>query len=136
MSYILDTNICIYIIKKNPSKVIKKLEELLDNNPEQELYISSITLSELYYGVEKSHHRVKNHEALRGFLTMFKVLDFDTLSAQIFGRVRTDLEAKGSLIGPYDLQIASIAFAHDLILVTNNTKEFNRIVGLKLENWI
>ncbi len=135
MSYLFDTNICIYIIKKSPEKVLKKLEDIIKKNPEQDFYITSITLSELYYGVEKSSQQEKNLLALKGFLSMFKVLDFDQISAQIYGEVRASLEKKGNLIGPYDLQIASIALANEMILVSNNLKEFDRIKGLKTENW-
>jgi len=73
---------------------------------------------------------------LKGFLTLFQVVDFDLLSAEIFGKIRSSLEKKGNIIGPYDLQIASIAMARDFILVTNNTNEFSRIKSLKLENWV
>ncbi len=135
MSYLFDTNICIYIIKKSPEKVLKKLEDIIKKDPEQDFYITSITLSELYYGVEKSSQQEKNLLALKGFLSMFKVLDFNQISAQIYGEVRASLEKKGNLIGPYDLQIASIALANQMILVSNNLKEFDRIKGLKTENW-
>jgi tRNA(fMet)-specific endonuclease VapC len=135
VSYLFDTNICIYIIKKSPEKVLKKLEDIIKKDPEQDFYITSITLSELYYGVEKSSQQEKNLLALKGFLSMFKVLDFNQISAQIYGEVRASLEKKGNLIGPYDLQIASIALANQMILVSNNLKEFDRIKGLKTENW-
>lgn len=136
MNYLLDTNICIYIIKKSPEKVIKKLEAIIKAEDKNEIYLSSITVSELYYGVEKSAQEDKNREALKGFLTPFQVIDFDLRSAEIFGQVRSNLEKKGTVIGPYDLQIASVALAHDFILVTNNIKEFERVEGLQLENWV
>jgi len=135
MSYLLDTNICIYIIKKTPEKVLKKLESIINNEKENEIYLSAITVSELYYGVEKSTQIKKNLEALKGFLTPFKILDFNLTSAEIFGKIRSDLEKKGAIIGPYDLQIASIAMANNLTLVTNNTKEFKRIHALSVDNW-
>lgn len=136
MNYLLDTNICIYIIKKSPEKVIKKLESIPNDEGKNEIYLSSVTVSELYYGVEKSSQLEKNLEALKGFLTPFQIINFDHESAEVFGRVRSDLERKGTVIGPYDLQIASIAIAHDLVLVTNNIKEFKRVDGLNLENWV
>jgi len=136
MKYLLDTNICIYIIKKSPEQVLKKLEVITNSEGKNEVYLSAVTVSELFYGVEKSNQSEKNLEALKGFLTLFNVVDFDHESAEIFGKVRSDLERKGTVIGPYDLQIASIAIANDLTLVTNNTKEFSRVDGLKLENWI
>ncbi len=136
MKYLLDTNICIYIIKKSPEQVLKKLEAITNSEGKNEVYLSAVTVSELFYGVEKSNQSEKNLEALKGFLTLFNVVDFDHESAEVFGKVRSDLEKKGTVIGPYDLQIASIAIANDLTLVTNNTKEFSRVDGLKLENWI
>ncbi len=136
MNYLLDTNICIYIIKKSPEKVIKKLESISNDEGKNEIYLSSVTVSELYYGVEKSSQLEKNLEALKGFLTPFQIINFDHESAEVFGRVRSDLERKGTVIGPYDLQIASIAIAHDFVLVTNNIKEFKRVDGLNLENWV
>ena len=136
MNYLLDTNICIYIIKKSPEKVIKKLEAIIKAEGKNEIYLSSITVSELYYGVEKSTQVDKNLEALKGFLTPFQVVDFDLRSAEIFGQIRSNLEKKGTVIGPYDLQIASVALAHDFILVSNNTKEFERVESLQLENWV
>lgn len=136
MNFLLDTNICIYIIKKSPEKVIKKLEAIIMAEVKNEIYLSSITVSELYYGVEKSTQVDKNLEALKGFLTPFQIVDFDLRSAEIFGQVRTNLEKRGNVIGPYDLQIASVALAHDFVLVTNNTKEFKRVEGLQLENWV
>jgi len=136
MNYLLDTNICIYIIKKSPEKVIKKLESIPNDKGKNEIYLSSVTVSELYYGVEKSSQLEKNLEALKGFLTPFQIINFDHESAEVFGRVRSDLERKGTVIGPYDLQIASIAIAHELVLVTNNIKEFKRVDGLNLENWV
>lgn len=136
MNYLLDTNICIYIIKKTPEKVIKKLEAIVNDDGKNEIYLSSITVSELYYGVEKSSQIEKNLEALKGFLTPFQVIDFDLKSAEMFGKIRASLEKKGTVIGPFDLQIASVAMANDFVLVTNNTKEFQRVDGLNLENWV
>ena len=136
MNYLLDTNICIYIIKKSPEQVIKKLEAIVNSEGKNEIYLSSVTVSELYYGVHKSNQVEKNLEALNGFLTPFQVTDFDLKSAEIYGEIRSVLERAGNVIGPYDLQIASISIAHDYILVTNNTKEFKRIKQLTLENWV
>lgn len=135
MNYLLDTNICIYIIKKYPEKVLKKLETILSDNDKNIVYLSTVTISELYYGVEKSSRPEKNLVALKGFLTPFKIINFDQKSAIEYGKIRSDLEKKGVVIGPYDLQIAAIAKAHDLTLVSNNTKEFKRVAALNLENW-
>ena len=136
MNYLLDTNICIYIIKKFPDQVIRKLESVVKSKKTTGIYLSSVTISELHYGVAKSCQLEKNTEALKGFLTPFQVINFDLSSAEIYGKLLSTLEKKGSVIGPYDLQIASIAMAHDFILVTNNTSEFSRIPGLSLENWV
>lgn len=136
MNYLLDTNICIYIIKKSPEQVLKKLESIVKSEGKNKIFLSSVTVSELYYGAAKSSQSEKNIDALKGFLAPFEIVDFDRASAEVFGRVRTGLERKGTIIGPYDLQIASIAIAHDLTLVTNNTKEFTRVAGLSLENWV
>lgn len=136
MNYLLDTNICIYIIKKSPEQVLKKLEVIINDEKKNEIYLSSVTVSELYYGVEKSNQVDKNLEALKGFLTPFRIVSFDFPSAEIFGKIRSKLERKGVVIGPYDLQIASIAMANDFVLVTNNTKEFKRVAGLNIENWV
>ncbi len=131
MKYMLDTNICIYVIKEKPESVIRKF---LKNNPE-EMCISSITYAELLYGVEKSKAIQKNRIALSLFLSPIKILEFNDYAAQEYGQIRADLEQKGMPIGSMDMLIAGHAKAEDLILVTNNTKEFQRVAGLKLENW-
>lgn len=131
MKYMLDTNICIYVIKEKPESVIRKF---LKNNPE-EMCISSITYAELLYGVEKSKAIQKNRIALSLFLSPIKILEFNDYAAQEYGQIRADLEQKGMPIGSMDMLISGHAKAEDLILVTNNTKEFQRVAGLKLENW-
>jgi len=132
MKYLLDTNICIYIIKKKPSAVIKHLI----NKDFKDVAVSSITLSELEYGVQKSSSPLKNKVALAEFLAPFKIISFDDNAAQQYGLIRADLEKKGSIIGAMDLLIAAQALSQNLILVTNNEKEFNRIKRLKIENWV
>ena len=130
--YLLDTNICIYIINKKPESVIKKFDNL---NPD-EIKISTITVAELEYGVSKSKKRDQNRLALRNFLSAFEIITFDTKDAEIFGIIRSDLENRGEPIGPYDMQLTAQALARDLVLVSNNTNEFNRVKKLKLENWV
>lgn len=130
--YMLDTNICIYIIKKKPWSVIEKLQTKMDEG----ISISSITLAELEYGVAWSDHQQKNQEALAQFLSLPTILSFDEPAAAHYGVIRTDLRRKGTPIGPLDELIAAHALACDLTLVTNNTKEFARVPGLKLENWV
>ena len=130
--YLLDTNICIYIINKHPKSVMKKMYSI---NPE-EIIISTITVAELEYGASKSRQRDQNRVALRNFLSPFEIIPFNTQDAEIYGIIRADLERRGELIGPYDMQLASQALTRDLIMVTNNTVEFNRIPKLKVENWV
>ncbi|MFT4152354.1 type II toxin-antitoxin system tRNA(fMet)-specific endonuclease VapC [Parafilimonas sp.] len=132
MSYLLDTNICIYIIKKKPVSVFKKFEAILPG----EIGISSITLAELYYGAIKSSNQQKNLAALNQFLTPLSIYNFDYASCMEYGSIRTDLEKKETPIGALDTLIAAHAKSLNLILVTNNEKEFNRVDGLTIENWV
>ena len=132
MRYLLDTNICIYLIKKRPSAVLDRFRQ---HSP-QDVAISIITLFELQYGVEKSQYRQRSEDALTKFLLPLNLIDLDRPSAIEAAAVRAQLEKKGILIGPYDLLIAGLARARDMILVTNNTKEFERIANLRLENWV
>jgi len=129
--YLLDTNICIYIINKNPKNVVQRLYNL---NPEN-IKISSITVAELEYGASKSARRIQNRSALYNFLSPFEIINFDTRDAEIYGILRAELEKLGKPIGPYDLQLASQALARDFIFVTNNTAEFRQLKNIKLENW-
>jgi tRNA(fMet)-specific endonuclease VapC len=130
--YLLDSNICIYIINKHPAQVI---EHVKMTHPNQ-IKLSSISLAELEYGVSKSQHREKNRDALAHFVSAFDIIEFNDKDAEVFGLIRACLEKTGQIIGPYDMQIAAQAIARDLILVTNNTKEFSRIMDLKVENWV
>jgi len=131
MNYLLDTDICIYIINRKPPAVLKRVQS---KQPGQ-IAISTITLAELEYGVFRSRYPDRNRIALLEFLLPFALLDFDQAAAVEYGRIRLLLESKGQPIGPMDLLLAAQAKAHDLILVTNNEKEFARIEGLRLENW-
>ena len=129
--YLLDTNICIYIINNQPKSVVKKI----CNMDPKDIKISSISVAELEYGASKSNRREQNRSALYGFIYAFEILTFNGRDAEIYGIIRAELESKGKLIGPYDMQLAAQALARDLIFVTNNTAEFVRIKKLKLENW-
>lgn len=131
MEYLLDTNICIYIIKKRPIGVFEKFKSLSIGS----IGISSISLAELQYGIMKSSCPEKNQEALDKFITPLEIIDFDYNATIEYGKIRADLERKGTSIGSLDTLIAAHAKSLDLILVTNNEKEFERILGLKLENW-
>jgi len=130
--YLLDTNICIYIINQNPKQVVDHIKKLKVH----QVKLSAISLAELEYGVSKSRAREKNRQALIHFASAFDIVDFNDEDAEVFGLLRTDLEKKGQVIGPYDMQIAAQAITRDLILVTNNTVEFARIPNIKLENWV
>ena len=131
MRYMLDTNICIYLIKQKPVEVIRRFLEL---NP-SDICISSITYAELVCGVEKSQAKEKNRLALILFLSQIEVLPYDDIAAQAYGMIRADLERKGLPIGPMDMLIASHAKSRGFILVTNNTKEFERVDDLIVEDW-
>ncbi|MBZ0200192.1 MAG: type II toxin-antitoxin system VapC family toxin [Ignavibacteriaceae bacterium] len=131
MKYLLDTNICISIIKKKPEIVIA---HLLRNKP-GEVAMSSITVAELNYGVAKSSKPMENAIALEQFLQPFVVLEFTKADSEYYGGIRATLEKKGTPIGAMDLLIASHAVSRNLILVSNNEKEFKRVKGLKIENW-
>ena len=131
MKYMLDTNICIYIIKGKPKKVIDKFCTLNIGD----VCISSITLAELEYGVEKSDYKERNKLALTGFLSSIEILPFSDQAAAEYGKIRANLERQGNIIGAYDLMIGAHALSENITLVTNDTKEFNRIENLSLENW-
>jgi tRNA(fMet)-specific endonuclease VapC len=130
--YLLDTNICIYIINKRPQNSIQRIEE---HNP-VDIKISAISIAEMAYGVSKSKSRKGNREALMDFISNFDIIPFELRDAEIYGIIRAELERKGKIIGAYDMQLAAQALSRDYVFVTNNTKEFNRIKGLKLENWV
>jgi tRNA(fMet)-specific endonuclease VapC len=128
----LDTNICIYIIKNKPKSVKERFREFEIG----ELCISTITVSELMYGAFKSEHTEKNLKAIESFLMSFEIVDYDFMASIEYGKIRAYLEKKGKVIGNMDMQIAGHARALDLVLVTNNTKEFERVESLVLDNWV
>ena len=131
MKYMMDTYICIYAIKNKSESVIRKI---LSQNPE-DLCISVVTYAELMHGVEKSQAVEKNRIAMSLFLSAITVLDFDGEAAEAYGQIRAELERKGTPIDPMDLLIAGHARSQGLILVTNNTREFARVTGLRIEDW-
>ncbi|WP_366913452.1 type II toxin-antitoxin system VapC family toxin [Rhodoferax sp.] len=131
MRYLLDTNICIYVINHRPPAVLDRfLAHEMDG-----LGLSAITASELYWGVCKSGS-VRNQTVLDKFLSPLTVLDYDQAAARKYGELRAYLEKQGTPIGPLDQQIAAHALALGLTLVTNNVREFERVPGLRLENWV
>ena len=131
MSYMLDTNICIYAIKNKPERVLQQLK----NNLENGISISAITLAELQLGVEKSAVPEKNTVALMQFLSILNVLPFTDLAAVEYGKICAYLQRKGAPIGTMDMLIAAHAKSENAVIVTNNVKEFERIPELKIENW-
>ena len=132
MKYMLDTNICIYIIKKHPESVFKKFKNLNLGD----ICISSVTLAELLYGAHKSQHQQKNKTALEWFSAPLEIASFDGNTADYYGELRAHLEKNGTPIGSLDTMIAAHALSLNLTLVTNNTKEFSRVPHLKIENWM
>jgi tRNA(fMet)-specific endonuclease VapC len=129
--YLLDTNICIYIINKRSQNAAA----VFASKPPFSIKLSAVTLAELEYGASKSRNRERNRLALLDFAAPFEILPFTEEDAEAFGVIRAALERAGRIIGAYDLQIAAQALRRDLTLVTNNTREFERVPELKLENW-
>jgi len=132
MRYMLDTNICIYVIKHKPETVFQKLQ---NTNPE-DVCISSVTYAELVHGVEKSAAVEKNRLALSMLLANMEILDFDVDAADCYGKIRAVLEKKGTPIGPLDMMITAHAQSLGYTVVTNNVKEFSRVSALRIENWV
>jgi tRNA(fMet)-specific endonuclease VapC len=129
--YLLDTDTCIYIIKKRPAWVFKKFQTLSLG----QVCISSVTLAELEYGVKKSQAKKRNQQALEAFILPLSVMPFDKQAASYYGEIRAMLEQKGTPIGPLDFMIAAHALSLNMTLVTNNVREFARIGYLMIENW-
>ena len=132
MRYMLDTNICIYAIKKSSENIFLKLKENIDEG----ICISAITLAELEHGINKSLYPEKNTSALMKLLSVLSVEYFDDYAAIEYGRICAYLQKQGTPIGTMDMLIAGHARSRDYILVTNNMREFKRVPDLKLENWI
>ena len=128
--YMLDTNIVIYVIKRRPIELL----EIFNANADR-MCISTITLAELLHGVEKSRQQAKNLHIVEDFISRLSVLDYGKKAASHYGQIRAELEKKGTPIGVNDLHIAAHARSEGLILVTNNIREFERVDGLRLENW-
>lgn len=132
MVYMLDTNICSFIIREKPVIVKEKLKSIDTQN--NKVTISSIVASELLYGAYKKRSS-KLISIVKAFIDFFEVLPFDLNASEEYGKIRVDLEQIGMIIGAYDLQIAAHAKSVNAILVTNNIKEFSRVKGLKIEDW-
>lgn len=131
LKYMLDTNIVIYTLKDRPAKVRAAFK--LHSG---EMCLSSITFGELIYGAEKSTRVEHNLGVIEGLAARLSIQSYDTQAAMHFGRLRAELAQSGRLIGPYDMMIAGHAWSQSLILVTNNQREFDRVPGLRVENWV
>ncbi|WP_461277715.1 type II toxin-antitoxin system tRNA(fMet)-specific endonuclease VapC [Acidithiobacillus sp.] len=131
MRYMLDTNICIYIMKRQPPEVESRLRDVAIGD----VSLSSVVLAELWYGVHRSQRPERNETALRDFLRFVNVLDWPSEAAAVYGAIRATLTRQGSPIGGNDLLIAAHAIHEGATLVTNNGREFERVPGLNLENW-
>lgn len=130
--FLLDTNIIIYVLKNRFQGLRKKIEAVGIEN----MCVSSLTVAEMEYGAAKSQNPDAARSRLYEFLTPFEIRDFDTKSAEYYGRIRAKLEKAGNIIGPIDMLIASVALANNCTVITNNTREFIRIERLRVENWI
>jgi tRNA(fMet)-specific endonuclease VapC len=131
MKYLLDTNTCIYLIKKKHPEILSRLLKVRFEN----IGISAITIAELEYGVSNSSHMIEAQTALLEFVLPFEILDFNYSAASFYDRIRKEAKDKGQPIGEMDMLIAAIAMANELVVVTNNEREFSRISELKIENW-
>ena len=131
VKYLIDTNVCIYIMNKHPIGIIHKFKMFAVG----EIGVSTITVSELQYGVSKSKNHRLNKQRIEEFLSPLEILPYDEIAASIYGDIRFQLEKRGEPIGPLDLLIAAHALSRNLVLISNNEKEFKRVKNLKVENW-
>ena len=131
MRFMLDTNTCVELIRQRNDRILRKMQRFRPDD----LCVSSVTLSELEYGVAKSADPEKNRLALAEFMTPLSVLPYDDAVAPVYGRVRVGLERAGTPIGPLDTLIAAHALSLGLTVVTGNEGEFRRVAGLKVQNW-
>jgi len=129
--YMLDTNICIHVVKNYPAKLRERFNRLADA-----LCISTITLAELHYGAEKSARRLENLEAIRQFVARLGILPFSEKAAAHYGEIRAELERAGKPAGSHDMLIAGHARSEGMTVVTNNLREFKRMPGVRSENWL
>jgi tRNA(fMet)-specific endonuclease VapC len=132
MKYLLDTNTCIYLIKKRPAHMADHFKRLRIGD----VGISAVTLSELAYGVANSLHLEQNELALQEFIAPLEIAAYPPEAAMTYGHLRADLKKKGKLMGPLDMLIAAHALYLGIVLVTNNVSEFSRVKHLLIENWV
>lgn len=129
--YLLDTNACIRILNNSSASLVTRLRQHMP----EEIFLSSVVKAELIYGAHRSSRAADNLRLLRRFFEPFTSLPFDDSCAGQYGSIRSELERAGTPIGPNDLIIAATVMTHDLILVTNNVREFGRVAGLQIEDW-
>ena len=130
LHYMLDTDICVYVMKNYPPKLRERFNRLVE-----QLCISSISLCELHFRAEKSTRRLESAEAVEQFVARLEILPFPAQAAVHYGQMRAEVERQGQPIGSYDLLIAAHARAEGLTVVTNNVREFRRLPGVRVENW-
>lgn len=131
MKYMLDTNICIYLIRQKPERVVRELA----SQTVGQVGVSTITVAELVHGVYRSQNPERSAAALERFLLPLVIADFDSTAATMYGTIRAALERQGTPIGPFDTLIAAHALSLEVVLVTNNEREFRRVPGLEIANW-
>jgi tRNA(fMet)-specific endonuclease VapC len=131
LRYMLDTNLCIRVLRDRPEGLRERF-----NAEAAALCVSTVTLAELLHGAEKSSRPIEIRQQVEGFAARLDVLPFDSDAAAHYGDIRADLERKGQVIGPYDLMIAGHARSRGLVVITGNLDEFNRVVGLRAEDWL
>lgn len=132
MIRLLDTNTCIYFLNQASERIVERFKQL---SPSQ-IRLPSITVAELYYGAEKSKFKSRNREKAKRFVSTFEIVSFDEKACSAYAKIRYSLERSGIPVGPMDLLIASIGLAYNFTVVTNNVKEFQKVKGLKIENWV
>ena len=131
MKYLLDTNMCVFALRNKPSAVGDRIQQ---HKPD-DIVISTITVAELRVGADKSNRPEENHRQISDFLLTFDILMFDSGAADAYGVIRADLERRGQPIGELDMLLAAQAVSQNLIFVTHNTSEFQRVKGIRLEDW-
>ena len=132
MNHLLDTNTCIYFLNRTSERIISQFTRLSPSV----IKLPSVTVAELFYGAEKSNVKKKNLAIVENFISTFEIIPFDEKCCKTYARIRASLEKVGAPIGPMDLLMASISLANNFTLITNNVREFRRVKGLKLENWL
>ncbi len=132
MIYLLDTNTCIYFLNRTSERIVSQFKRFSPSV----IKLASITVAELFYGAEKSKAKKKNWTIIEKFVSTFEIIPYEEKSSKTYPTIRASLEKAGIPIGPMDLLIASISIANNFVLVTNNVKEFKKVKGLTLENWL